>query len=814
MAVMLALVTTVTYWPATHCNFVNCDDDLHVTANAHVQKGLSWETVEWAFLNPVNTNWHPLTVLSHMLDCQLFGLKPWGHHLSSVLLHALNTILVFLLLRRLTGSLWRSALVAAVFGLHPLHVESVAWVSERKDVLSTCFGMLSLIFYARYAQARPSLESRDPRALKVPFLVLGPWSINYGLALWFFVLGLMSKGMLVTWPFVMLLLDYWPLRRFRFATLNSQLSTAWRLLAEKAPFFAVAVVASVVTYLVQQHEGALPTFQHLSLGARIGNALISYCRYLGKLFWPTDLAVFYPHPGYWPLEEVLLAGALLVGITALLVVERRRYPFLLMGWLWYCGTLVPVIQLVQTGSHAMADRYTYIPSLGVLMMVIWGACELVRRWRYQVIALSVAGLAVLALCTVLTRRQIGYWQDSETLFRHALAVTENNHFAHNNLGTALIEKGQPDEALKHYQEAVRLQPDAAMAHYNLGTTLIKAGQTDEAIRQFREAIHLKPDDAKTRNNLGMAFVTRGQLDEAIRQFQEVLRLNPNHVDAHYNLGTALGMKGQIEEAILQFQQALRLKPDYAEAHNNLGNTLRGKGQINEAISQFQEAIRLKPDDPEFHGNLGAAFVQMGQIDEAINQLKEALRLKPNDAKAHNNLGTALAGQGRLDEAILQFQEALRLKPADAEARSNLGTAFAQKGQFDEAIRQFQEALRLNPDAAGALNYLGYLWTERGENLEQAYTMIEKAVRLEPKNAAFLDSLGWVLFKLNRPREGLDHLLQAVKTSGSPRAAFYDHLGDVYAALDQRDQAVEAWRKSLSIAPNQEVQRKLNEWPSH
>ncbi len=748
---MLLLVTIAVYWPATRCDFISYDDQDFVTANLHIQGGLNWEGVKWAFCNTEQAAyWAPLMWLSHMLAWQLFGLNPWGHHLINVLLHAANTALVFLVFRRMTGATWRSLMVAALFGLHPLRVESVVWVAERKDVLSTCFGLLALLFYVRYAK---KVKSGQWRAS-------APSSLDCGLSLFFFALGLMSKPMLVTWPFVMLLLDYWPLRRLRFSmpsvgrwTLDVGRSSflirvqsvaknpsLWRLLFEKIPFFALAAAASVVTLMVQKHEGSLAGGENLPFGPRCANALVSYCRYLGKMFWPTDLAVFYPHPGHWPMEQVLLAGVLLCGISVLLFVKRGRYPFLLMGWLWFCGTLVPAIGLVQSGGQAMADRFTYVPSLGVLLLSIWGAVELTRRWRYRVIALSVAGTAALVLCMALTRQQIGYWKDSEALFRHALEVADNNYLAQKALGAALVNKGQTEEA--------------------------------------------------------------------ITQFEEALRLRPNYAEAHNNLGAALEKKGQIDEAIRQFQEAIRLEPNYLNARNNLGVGFLKKGQIDEAISLFREVIRLKPDYAGVHYNLGAALLKKGQTDEAIGQYQEILLLKPDDAMAHNKLGAGFLSKGQIDEAIIQFQEAIRLKPDYADACNNLGVAFGRKGQIDEAISQFQEALRLKPDYADACNNLGYRWAERGENLDQALAMLEKAVRLEPRNAAFLDSLGWVLFKLNRPREALGYLLKAVENSRRPDAALYDHLGDIYAALNQRDQAVEAWRKSLSVEPNDQIRKKL------
>jgi Flp pilus assembly protein TadD len=604
---MLVLATIALYWPATGYDFVNYDDPEFLTANPHVQGGLSWEGVKWAFGNTEQAvYWAPLMWLSHMLVCQFFGLNAWWHHLINVLLHATNTALVFLLLRRMTGATWRCLVVAALFGLHPLRVESVAWVTERKDVLSALFWLLALWAYSRYAEGRmQNAECRTQNAAvrspasRFTFHV----SRYYLLSLIFFALGLMSKPMVVTLPCVLLLLDYWPLERFNH-------SRARTLVMEKIPFFALALAASVVTFMVQSHGGAVAGGELLPFGARAGNALISYCRYLGKMFRPTDLAVFYPHPGYWPMGKVLLAAALLLGISAWLFAQRRRYPFLLVGWLWFCGTLVPAIGLVQSGDQAMADRFTYLPSLGVLVLAIWGACDLARRWHYGAAALSMAGSTAIVLCAVLTRQELGYWSDSETLFRHALEVTEKNEVAYNNLGSALDEKGQTDEAIRLYEKALRLKPDDATAHANLGIALARKGQTDEAIRQYQEALRLKPD----------------------------------YAEPHYSLGNVLARAGQIDEAMREYQEAVRLKPDYAAAHNNLGFALVRKGQLDQAIRQYQEAIRLKPDYAGAHYNLGFALVKLGQTDEAIRHFQEALRLKPEYADARKRLDLLLAAK--------------------------------------------------------------------------------------------------------------------------------------------------------------------------
>jgi len=560
------LVTISVYWPATSHDFINYDDPYYVTANVHVQNGLTLDNVRWAFGNPVVGNWHPLTMLSHMLDCQIYGLNPRGHHLTNVLLHGANTALVFLLFRGLTGAIWRSLTVAALFGLHPLHVESVAWVAERKDVLSTFFGLLCLMAYARYAKES---EVQRPRSKGEDSTTWYYWA-----TLVLFALSLMSKPMLVTLPFVLLLLDYWPLNRVRHSESGTR-NLSGRLW-EKIPFFALAAVMSVVTYLVQQHTGMMHSLENVPPGARTANALISYCRYLAKFFWPGDLAVFYPYPAHWPMSEALLAGGLMAGISAFVFVQRTRHPWLLTGWLWYCGTLVPVIGLVQVGGQAMADRYTYIPSLGLLILVVWGAYELTKRRGHHEMVLGAAGGAAISLCAVLTRQQLGYWQNNESLYRHTLAVTKNNYLAHHNLGIALYREGQINEAISQYREALGLEPNYAEAHYNLGAALAVQGQTDEAIRQFQEAIRIKPDYAEAHSNLGTAFAREGHLDEAIGEYRQALRLKPDNAEFHYDLGAALGLKGQMDEAIAQFQEALHLNPDSAAARDNLAHALQIK----------------------------------------------------------------------------------------------------------------------------------------------------------------------------------------------------------------------------------------------
>ncbi len=647
LAGLLALVTIALYWPAMQCDFVDFDDDLYVTANAHVQSGLTLENIGWAFSNLELGFWHPLTWLSILADGQFYGMRAWGHHLTSVLLHAASTGLLFLALQRMTGAKWRSAVVAGLFGWHPLHVESVAWASERKEVLSGFFWMLTLVTYARYAECRmhkpATPTTRDaPRFLfQVSHFTFHALKF-YGLTLFFFVLGLMSKPMVVTLPLMLLLLDWWPLQRFRLNTPGPKLKQMVPLIWEKVPFLVAAFVFGVVTIYAERGVGALGSTTQYPLAGRVQNALLSYLIYLRQTFWPADLTVFYPYPKVFPAWRAAGAGGVGLLLSALLLRAPRKWPYLAAGWVWYLVTLLPVIGLIRVGDFSRADRFMYVPVIGAFLALSWGTYELTRRWRYQVLALSAAGGAAIVMCLALTRQQIGYWKDGEALFRHVLGITDNNPIAHNNLGIALVPKGQLGEAIRQYQEALRLKPDYADAYNNLGNALGLQGQTDEAIRQFQEALRLKPDYADAHKNLGIALFTKGQLDEAIGQFQEAVHFKPDYAQAHNYLGSAFGLKGQLDEAVRQFQEAVRLKPDYAEAYNGLGTALAKKGQFDEALSQFQEAVRLKPDYVEARNNLGVALSNKGQTDEAMQQFQEALRLKPDYAEASKNLDAVRA----------------------------------------------------------------------------------------------------------------------------------------------------------------------------
>jgi tetratricopeptide (TPR) repeat protein len=690
VCLMLALVTLLAYLPVRHHGFVVYDDPVYVTGNRPVQAGLTWAGAKWAFTTFYSSNWHPLTWFSHMLDVQLFGASPTGPHMVNVLFHAANTVLLFILLRRLTGALWRSALVAALFALHPLHVESVAWVAERKDVLSAFFFLLTLLMYARYVEKRSRVEDRGSRSATASALNSRLAARAYCAVLIFFALGLMSKPMLVTLPFVLLLLDYWPLRRLAIGDWR----LAIRLIREKVPLFLLSALSSVVTFAAQKSGGTVRSLASFPMGERIENALVSYARYLGKTFWPDDLAAYYPHPGYWPAWQVVSAVMLVAGLCLGVLRFGRRFPFAVTGWFWFLGMLVPTIGIVQVSNQAMADRYTYLPSIGVFIIFVWGAAEALARWRLSKAVVGTGAGLVIVVCVALTEGQLRHWQDSESLFSHALAVTKNNAVAHNNLGNLFLEDGQVDEAMTHYQEALGIQPDYADARCNIGSALLQKGRVDEAIAQFRKALEIQPDDASAHNNLGNALLSAGRFDEAISQYQEALKIQPDFAKAHNNLGWSLVQSRRLDEAIDQFQKALEIQPDYAEAHNNLAFALLQKGQVREAVAHCRTALKLQPGDAGTMSNL--AWVLATCPDASVRNGGQAIVLAQRateitgsqDPMILRTLAAACAEGKRFTDAMAAARRAIQL----AENQSNTALADALRSQlvFYEAGTAFRD----------------------------------------------------------------------------------------------------------------------------
>jgi tetratricopeptide (TPR) repeat protein len=620
---LLALAAALVFGRAVQYEFVNFDDDIYLYENPWLADGPTAEAAAWAFTGFYAANWHPLTWLSHLLDVRLYGFWAGGHHLTNVLLHAVNAILLFLVLRRMTGRLWPSGLAAALFAIHPLHVESVAWVSERKDVLSGLCFMLTLAAYLGYVRRPFSL----PRYLLVVLC---------------FALGLLAKPMLVTLPLVLLLLDYWPLGRWRPSgdcPLQPAPSTAggrpgfpWRLFIEKVPLLLLAAASCAVTLIAQ--STAVVASEQLPWNERLANAVVSYARYLGQSFWPACLAVWYPHPQHTlPWWTVAGCAMFLLGASLLALIWRRSYPYLLVGWLWYLGMLVPVIGLVQVGSQARADRYMYLPLIGLSLAVAWGAAQFADASADHRRACGIVAATVLSLLGGCAWQQVSYWQDSETLWTHTLECTSRNCVAYGNLGLALARKGRTVEAILNFREAIAIKPDQPELHYHLGDALAVDGRVDEAILNYQEALLLDPDYAAARKHLGFLLATRGRTDEPGNRYPE----------AHYELGNALAECGRLDEAAAHYQAALAIRPDFAEAHNNLGILLAECGQLDQAIAHYQAALRSAPDSAKAHNNLGNALVRLGRIEEAAAHYRKALEIQPDDADARRNLD-ALRGR--------------------------------------------------------------------------------------------------------------------------------------------------------------------------
>ena len=731
LLIVLALLglTLAAYWPVWRFDFINYDDAEYVSENLRVQAGLTLPNVAWAFRTTFFENWHPLTWLSYMLDYQLFGLNPGAFHLVNVLFHCLSTILLFGVLKRMTGARWPSAFVAAVFALHPMHVESVAWVSERKDVLSAFFGMLTLWAYAAYV-ARPKV-----------------W--RYLLALFFFALGLMAKPMLVTLPFVLLLLDFWPLRRLQFKSAQTssspvraddqdQRSIARQhrsllvLAVEKIPFFVLTALSSFITYLAQQ--GALVPVAGLPITKRLANALVSYLRYLGKTIWPESLAVYYPHPGQWPAWQVAAAALLLLALTVLALGLWRKRPYLAVGWLWYLGTLVPVIGLVQVGEQSMADRYMYVPMIGLLVMLAWGAADLAERWRINKIGLSLFSGAAVIGCLGVSTFQIGLWKDSIRLFEHTLKVTTGNTVAHNDLGDALLAQGKTNEAFAHFSAALEIDPEDFLAYGNFGNILLGQGKIQEAIAKYQKGLQSNPKSPELNHNIGICLAKQGKLAEAVPYYSTALQFRSEYADAYLNLGNALAGLGRLDEAITNYTAVLRLRPNFAPAHFNIGNALTQQGKDNEAAPHYFEALRLQPTNAHAHCNLALGLARQGKNGDAIAQLTEALRLKPDEAQFHFHLATVLDAAKKPHEAVAQYREALRLKPDLVLALNNLAWILAT--HEDSNIRSGAEAVKCAERAceltgrnqAYLMGTLAAAYAEAGR-FDEAVGTAEKAAQL-------------------------------------------------------------------------------------
>ncbi len=588
-ALLLPVSVLVVFWPVLHYGFINYDDPTYVSQNPIVQGGLTWSGMQWAFSSIYGGNWHPLTWISHMLDCQLFGLRAEWHHLTSLLIHTVNSLLLLLLLQRMTGAFWRSLLVAALFALHPLHVESVVWISERKDVLSTFFFLLTLLAYVRYVKGG---------------------KVFYILALVSFAFGLMAKPMLVTLPFVLLLLDYWPLGRLKLSAVR-----------EKIPFFVLTLIACLVTIHAQSSGHAIISMKQSGVASRLANSVVAYSDYLGKTIWPGGLAVYYPHVEFPPASKFAIAVLVLIIGSVLAWRSARNRPCFLVGWLWFLGTLFPVIGIVQIGQAAMADRYSYIPLIGLFVAAAWSLSNLP--------ILRIAAIVAVFACAVIARQQVNYWQSTDIIFRHADEVTVKNHLAKTEIGLALVAQGKTEAAKKYYLAAIEAKPDFPEAYFCLANVLLGNGKTDEAIANYRRAIILDPFYFEPRKSLGVILTLQGKWVEAVEHLRAAQKLSLGDYDVSLNLGNCLLMTGTSVEAIAEFRQALRLKPDSVEALNRLAWLFATSADAKsrdgaEAVRLARRACELTDNkDPRSLVSLAAGLAEAGQFAEAVTTVEKA-----------------------------------------------------------------------------------------------------------------------------------------------------------------------------------------------
>jgi protein O-mannosyl-transferase len=668
----LVAITWLVFGQTVRYDFVNYDDNEYVYANPAITSGLNPHGIIYAFSGRHARNWHPLTTLSHMLDCQLWGVRAGGHHFTNIVLHTIAVVLLFLVLQQMTGAIWQSAFVAALFAIHPLHVESVTWISERKDVLSAVFFTLTLGAYVRYVRS-PSIG----RYLTMSIL---------------FALGLMSKPMLVTVPLVLLLLDYWPLQRF------GGRSSIKRLALEKIPLLALSAAGGLVTLWVQQSSVALT--EELPLIWRAANGLVTYAIYLRQMIWPVGLAVFYPHPGdQLPIWEIGLAIVLLGLVSAGAIALRHKRPYLVTGWFWYLVMLLPVIGLIQVGSQAHADRYTYLPQIGLYLLLAWAITDaLTSRLQRRIVAVT-ASLAIIALAWC-AHVQASHWRNGESLWGHALAVTSGNFMAHDGLGECLANRGRLDEAIDQFQKALNIAPSYPELETNLILALTKKGRTDEAISHLQTLLKEDPNNAQAHYHLGNALQKKGDSQGAIAAYEKALSIQARYPAAHYDLGIALDRNGQIDEAIAHYQEAVQEQPNYPQAYCLLGNDLLQKARVDDAIAAYEQALKSRPTYPEVENNIGLALVQKGRPSEAIAHWQNALAGQSDSVDSLNNLAWVLATfpenwiRNR-KQALALAERANQLSGDNNPAiLRTLAAAYAENGRFTEARVTAERGLQL------------------------------------------------------------------------------------------------------------------------
>ena len=801
ICIFLAVATFSVYLQVKDHEFLDYDDKALISQNWNIKSGLSKESVVWAFTTTSNGSWEPITWLSHILGYQLYGSSSKNHHLINVFFHITNAVLLFIVLLRMTGALWQSGFVACMFALHPMNVESVAWLMERNMLLCTLFWLLTMLVYIHYTE-KPSIR-------------------RYSLVILFFTLGLMSKSMIVTLPFVLLMMDYWPLKRLKVnqKKYNDKFemdfvikrSEVLRLVLEKIPLLILSLGLSITIFNLAEGFEGTDYMAAVSFFGRLNNGMVSYLEYLGKTAWPTGLAVLYPHPlntlAAW---KGILCGMALLGVTFFSIRFIKKSPYFAFGWFWYLGVLVPVIGIfVQVGGElAMADRYAYLPLIGIFIIIAWGLPELIARWRHREKILSISAGIIISMLMATTWVQLSYWKNSIDLFKRAISVANkkdpnfknpNHALLYNHLGLVFYNMGKPEESTSHYEMAIKIAPDLAMAHTNLGISHLSMGNTEEAISHYKTAIKFNPSHAHGHYNLGIALFTLGKIEKAISHYKTAIKLNPNYAAAHNNLGLILEEKGRTHEAISNYTTAINLKPDYAAAHSNLGNTLFALGKTKEAIAHYKTVVRLRPGFFPAHTNLGNALFALGKTEEAIAHYKTVIRLNPDLALANSNLGIALFALGKTEEAIAHYETAIRLNPDFAMAYTNLGNALFALGKTEEAIVHYKMAIELKPDYTEAHHNLGVALFAI-KKVEESISHYKMAIKFKPDYPMAYTNLGNALFTLGKTEEAVSHYKTAIRLRPDYTEAHYN-LGNILVQTGEIKEAVGHYRETLRLKPN-------------
>ena len=713
VCLILVISILAIYGKVRHYEFNNFDDNVYVSDNAVVRSGLNPASFRWSFSYTLKDGnyWHPLTWLSHMLDVSLYGMDAGRHHLVNVFFHIISTLLLFLAFNQMTGSIWRSAFVAALFALHPINVESVAWVAERKNVLSTFFWMLTLLAYSAYQQR--------------------PGGVRYLLVVLAFGLGLLAKPMLVTLPFVLLLLDYWPFKRIEFQSpIRTSFGTASRLILEKLPLFILSVLSVYVSSASVQGMGNVLSFEDLPLNLRLANGLVAYVKYIGKFIFPYHLAVYYPFPEQIPLWQPLTALALLLFISIYAFFTLKQKPYLMVGWLWYLGTLIPVIGLVQVGLWPeMADRWAYVPLIGLFVMLAWGVPDIFMRWRYKrILLVCFSGTALTALL-FLSHIQIGHWRDSITLFEHGIRVTGGTWNMHNNLADALNKQGRSSAAIRHFYHALKLDPpEPEGVYYNLAVAFTALGRHPEAIQHYSEALKINSNYTAAHINLGAVFAKQGNITEATHHYHAALRLEPDSYQANFNLGNILLAQGKSDGAISRFSKALNQNPYFAESFNGMGLALMQSGKLEEAIVYFRKAANMNPAYLDAQKNQKLAEINYGKIRKAVAEMRDSMNFDHQDPEIDLKMIELLEKKKRLDQAVTQLSKALSLQPGFTSLDHNrISIVLDVKKKYEAKLAQFHEIIERWPDNAAADYHIACIYARRGQ-IDNAIKWLNQAIQ--------------------------------------------------------------------------------------